>query len=121
VPDNLKTGVDKPSRPEPKINKTYHEMAEHYGTAVIPARVRRPKDKPNAEGAVGVISTWIIASLRHQQFFSLQELNGAIREKLAELTGKQEECFFRRGKSVLAAASCLPIRNSHLVNGIRTV
>ena len=88
MPDNLKTGVDKPSRPEPKINKTYHEMAEHYGTAVIPARVRRPKDKPNAEGAVGVISTWIIASLRHQQFFSLQELNGAIREKLAEFNEK---------------------------------
>lgn len=56
VPDNLKTSVDKVSRPDPKINKTYHEMAEHYGTAVIPARVRHPKDKPNAEGAVGIIS-----------------------------------------------------------------
>jgi hypothetical protein len=57
-------------------------MAEHYGTAVIPARVRKPKDKPNAEGAVGVISTWILAALRHQQFFTLSELNAAIREKL---------------------------------------
>ena len=53
-------------------------MAEHYGTAVIPARVKRPKDKPNAEGTVGVISTWIIASLRNQQFFTLRELNGAV-------------------------------------------
>lgn len=73
VPDNLKTSVDKASRPDPKINRTYQEMAEHYGTAVIPARVRRPKDKPHAESTVGIISTWIIASLRNQQFFSLPE------------------------------------------------
>ena len=57
-------------------------MAEHYGTAVIPARVRKPKDKPNAEGAVGVISTWILAALRNQKFFSLSELNEAIKDKL---------------------------------------
>jgi hypothetical protein len=57
-------------------------MAEHYNTAIIPARVRKPKDKPNAEGAVGNISTWIIASLRNEQFFSLSELNVSIREKL---------------------------------------
>jgi transposase len=88
VPDNLKTGVDKVTRPNPKINKTYHEMAEHYGAAVIPARVRRPKDKPNAEGTVGIISTWIIASLRNQQFFSLRELNDAIRLKLEEFNQK---------------------------------
>lgn len=63
-------------------------MAEHYGTAVIPARVRKPKDKPNAEGAVGIISTWIIAALRNQQFFSLRELNEAIKEKLHEFNRK---------------------------------
>ncbi|MDQ7792754.1 MAG: IS21 family transposase, partial [Clostridia bacterium] len=88
VPDNLRTAVDQVTRPEPKINRTYHEMAEHYGTAVIPARVDHPKDKPNAEGSVGIISTWIIASLRHQQFFSLRELNGAVREKLSEFNDK---------------------------------
>jgi transposase len=82
TPDNLKTGVDQVSWYTPVINKTYHEMAEHYGTAVIPARVRRPKDKPNAEGAVGVISTWILAALRNQKFFSLAELNEAILDKL---------------------------------------
>ena len=82
TPDNLKTGVDQASWYSPVINKTYHEMAEHYGTAVIPTRVRKPKDKPNAEGAVGVISTWILAALRNQQFFSLAELNDAIRNKL---------------------------------------
>jgi len=82
VPDNLKTGVTQSSWYTPVINKTYHEMAEHYGTAVIPARVRKPKDKPGAEGTVGIISTWILAALRDQKFFSLPELNSAIAEKL---------------------------------------
>lgn len=52
-----------------QINETYQELAEHYGTAIIPARVRAPKDKPNAEGTVGNISTWITAALRDEQFF----------------------------------------------------
>lgn len=65
-----------------QVNTVYHEMAEHYGTAIIPARVRAPRDKPNAEGSVGNISTWITAALRDEQFFSLAELNQAIREKL---------------------------------------
>jgi len=74
IPDNLKTGVDKASWDSPTLNKIYQEMAEHYGTAVIPARVRKPKDKPNVEGTVGIVSTWIIAALRNQKFFSLTEL-----------------------------------------------
>ena len=82
VPDNLKTGVDNSSRSELVINKTYGELAEHYGCAVIPARVRKPKDKAAVEGAVGNISTWIIAALRNSKFFSLHELNEAIRDKL---------------------------------------
>jgi transposase len=82
VPDNLKTGVEQSSWYTPVINKTYHEMAEHYGTAVVPARVRKPKDKPSAEGTVGNISTWILAAIRNQTFFSLTELNAAIAEKL---------------------------------------
>jgi len=64
------------------INKTYQEMAEHYGTAVIPTRIKSPKDKATVEGAVGVISTWILAAIRNQQFLSLRELNLAIKEKL---------------------------------------
>lgn len=59
-------------------------MAEYYGTAVIPARVRKPKDKPNAEGTVGIILTWIIAALRNQRHFSVAELNRSISEKLDE-------------------------------------
>ncbi|HZK28396.1 MAG TPA: IS21 family transposase [Thermoclostridium sp.] len=88
TPDNLKTGVTKHSRSEVTINKTYLELAEHYGTAVIPARVRAPKDKPTVEGSVGIISTWILAALRNQQFLSLQELNVAIKEKLMEFNNK---------------------------------
>jgi transposase len=87
-PDNLKTGVDRIEWYTPVINKNYHDMAEHYGTAVIPARVRKPKDKPSVEGAVGVISTWIIAALRNWRFFTLRELNEAISEKLGEFNGK---------------------------------
>jgi len=82
IPDNLKTGVDKASWYTPVINKTYHELAEHYGTAVIPARIRKPKDKANVEGTVGVITTWIIASLRNQKFFTLFDLNITMKERL---------------------------------------
>lgn len=82
TPDNLKTGVENPSRRSLTINKSYNELAEHYGCAVIPARVRKPKDKPSVEGAVGQISTWVIAALRNKTFFSLAELNEAVCEKL---------------------------------------
>ncbi len=85
VPDNCKTAViHNKGWNDQRINAIYHEMAEHYGTAIIPARVRRPKDKPNAEGSVGNISTWIIAALRNEQFFTLSELNEAIKEKLED-------------------------------------
>ena len=85
VPDNCRTAVDhNRSWYDQQVNTVYREMAEHYNTAIIPARVRAPKDKPNAEGTVGIISTWITAALRNEQFFSLSELNRAIRKKLEE-------------------------------------
>jgi transposase len=85
VPDNLKTGVSgRIDWYTPIVNRVYHEMAEHYGTAVVPARVRKPKDKAMVEGTVGVLSTWIIAALRNRQFMSLRELNEAVKEKLEE-------------------------------------
>lgn len=89
VPDNTKTAVvHNNDWYNQELNTIYHEMAEHYNTAIIPARVRAPKDKPNAEGAVGVISTWITAALRNEQFFSLAELNQAIRKKLKEFVNR---------------------------------
>ena len=88
VPDNLKTGVIKNTKNETVLNRSYREMAEHYGTAVIPARPRTPKDKAFVEGSVGVVSTWIIAALRNRRFFSLDELNEAVSEKLYEFNHK---------------------------------
>jgi transposase len=88
VPDNLKTGVIKIAKDEVVLNKSYQELAEHYNTAIIPARVRTPKDKASVEDTVGVISTWILAALRKQQFLSLNELNEAITEKLWEFNHK---------------------------------
>ena len=73
VSDNCTTAVNhqKSDWYTTELNTTYHEMAEHYNFAVIPARVRKPKDKPGVEGSVGKISTWITAALRNEQFFSL--------------------------------------------------
>ena len=88
VPDNLKTGVVKNTKDETVLNRSYREMAEHYGTAVIPARPRTPRDKAFVESSVGVVSTWIIAALRYRQFFSLPELNEAVNEKLYEFNQK---------------------------------
>lgn len=81
IPDCLKSAVIKPG-PEPKLNRTYREMAVHYGTVIVPARPRRPQDKSPAEIGVQVVTRWIIASLRHRKFYSLQEINDAIAEKL---------------------------------------
>jgi transposase len=82
VPDNLKTGVIKNTRNELHLNRSYQEMAEYYDTAIIPARVNSPKDKPNAEGTVKHTATWIVAALRNGKFFDIKELNEAISEKL---------------------------------------
>jgi transposase len=78
VPDNLRSAVSKAQRYEPDLNPTYQELAAHYGVAVIPARVRKPRDKAKAEGGVLLVERWILARLRHQQFFSLAALNAAI-------------------------------------------
>jgi len=85
VPDNLKAGVKHPCRYEPDLNPTYQDLAQHYGTAVIPARVRKPKDKAKAEVGVQVVERWILARLRNRTSFSLADLNQAIRELLDEL------------------------------------
>jgi transposase len=88
VCDNLKAGVTVANRYEPGINRTYQDMASHYGTAVLPARVRRPRDKAKVEVAVQVVQRWVLARLRHRRFFSLAELNGAVRELIADLNNR---------------------------------
>ena len=88
VPDNLKSGVAKAHRYEPELNPAYQDFAEHYGVAILPARVRKPRDKAKVEVAVQVVERWILARLRDRTFFSLAELNAAIRELLQGLNAR---------------------------------
>ncbi|MDH5172822.1 MAG: IS21 family transposase [Gammaproteobacteria bacterium] len=88
VPDNLRAGVSKAHRYEPDTNPTYQDMASHYGVAVLPTRVRRPRDKAKVECGVLVVERWILAVLRHRQFFSLGELNAAIGDLLVRLNAR---------------------------------
>jgi transposase len=88
VCDNLKTGVTQPCRYEPDTNPSYHDLSVHYGTAIVPTRVRKPRDKAKAESAVLVVERWILACLRKRTFFSLEELNTAIGELLEKLNSR---------------------------------
>jgi transposase len=109
VPDNLKSAVTKPCRYDPDLNPSYQDLAEHYGTAVIPARVRKPKDKSKAEVAVQIVERWILARLRNQTFFSLAEANTAISKLLTDLNsrpfkklpGSRKEAFVSLDQPVL--------------------
>jgi transposase len=87
VADNLRSGVTKACRYEPELNPTYANLAQHYGVAVIPAHVRKPRDKAKVEAGVLLVERWILACLRHQSFFSLAELNTAIAACLDRLNG----------------------------------
>jgi len=90
VPDNLRSGVCRPCRYEPDLNPVYQEMASYYGTAVMPARVGKPRDKAKVEAGVLLAERWILAVLRHRTFFGLAELNEAVSELLAKLN---HHCF----------------------------
>jgi len=96
VPDNARTGVSKAHRYEPDLNPTYQEMASHYGVGVVPARPYKPRDKAKVEVGVQIAQRWILAALRHRQFFSLREANLAIAELLEKLNQrpfrKREGC-----------------------------
>jgi transposase len=83
--DNLKSGVTKACWYEPQVNRAYCDMAAYYNTAIMPARVVKPRDKAKVECAVLVVERWILASLRNRKFFSIPELNDAIKELLIRL------------------------------------
>ena len=87
--DNCKTATTSNTRYETVLNRSYQELAEYYGTAIVPARVRKPQDKSAAEASVRLVETWIIAALRDMKFFSLQEVNEAVAEKLDELNSRK--------------------------------
>jgi len=85
VPDQLRAAVSEPDRHEPKLQRTYEDLGRHYGTAVIPARPRKPRDKAKVEAGVLVAQRWILARLRDETFFSIEALNSRIRELLEDL------------------------------------
>ena len=88
VPDNLKTGVTANTRYETQLNESYRELAEYYGTAIVPARVRKPQDKGLVERSVGFSTTWITAALRERKFFSFSEVKDAVAERLEIINTK---------------------------------
>jgi len=95
VPDNLKSGITRADFYDPDVNRVYSEMAEHYGSAVLPARARKPQDKAGVESNVRFIQTHILGRLRHRVFRSLVELNEAIRELLPVINGRPMQRYHR--------------------------
>jgi transposase len=122
IPDNLRAGVTKACFYEPELNPTYAELARHYGTVVLPTRVARPRDKAAAEAGVLTTERWVLAPLRHRQFFSLGELNAAIREQVAQVNARpfrgepasRAELFAAPGAASPAAE---PLRAGRLEEG----
>jgi transposase len=88
VPDNLKAAVTRAHRYEPEINRTYADLAYHYGFAVIPARAAKPRDKAKVEVGVQIVERWMLARLRHHTFFSLVEVNAALAPLLLALNAR---------------------------------
>jgi transposase len=115
IPDNLKDAVTRPCRYEPDLNATYREMAEHYGAVIIPARVKKAKDKAKVESGVLQVERWVLAPLRHHTFFSLADLNEAMAKQLEilnhrpfeELDGTRRRLFETLDKPALKP---LPLR-----------
>jgi transposase len=101
VCDNLKAGITKPSRYEPGINRTYQDLADHYGFVVLAARVRKPRDKAKVEVAVLIVERFVLAKLRNRRFFSLDELNAEIRECVATINAKVMKKFAKSRRELL--------------------
>ncbi len=116
IPDNLKTGVTSNNRYETVLNRSYQELAEYYDTAIVPARVEKPKDKSLAEGTVKFVSTWIIAALRNRKFFTITQVQEAVREKLEELNlipfkkreGNRRSAYFTEEKEFMKQLPLIP-------------
>jgi transposase len=85
VPDNTKTAIIKSCLYDPQVNRTYAEMAAHFGTAILPARPKRPRDKAKVEQAVLIVERWLLGRLRHRIFYGLVEVNAAIADLMKHL------------------------------------
>ena len=106
VPDNLKAGITKPSRYEPGINRTYQDLADHYGCVVLPARVMKPRDKAKVEVAVQIVEHFVLAKLRNRRFFSLAELIAAIKECVSTINAKVMRKFGKSRAELLEMLDC---------------
>jgi transposase len=111
VPDNLKSAVTKVCRYEPTLQRSYEDFANHYGTAIVPARPYKPRDKAKVEVAVQIAQRWILGRLRNRVFHSLSALNAAIRDSMADLNARvmrdykasRREMYERYERSALLA------------------
>jgi transposase len=92
IPDNTKTAVTDANYWDPVLNRSYHALGRHYNVAIVPARVKKPRDKPSAENAVRLVEMWVLAPLRHRQFFSLAEVNAALAAKIEERNNRPVRC-----------------------------
>jgi transposase len=121
IPDNLKTGVVSRNKSGPVINKSYAQLAEYYGCAVIPTRVRKPRDKSSVEAAVGLVSRRATSALRNEAFYTLVELNAALREKINEINtapftkhpGNRKDTFNSAEKGALLPLPAKPFDICH--------
>ena len=110
VSDNLKSGITKACFYEPAVNLSYEEMARHYGTAIVPARPYKPRDKAKVEAAVLLATRWIIAKLRNRKFFTLPELNAAIRECLTTLNERVTRHLGASRQGLFEAIECSTLK-----------
>jgi hypothetical protein len=119
VPDNCKTAVSKANYYDPELNKTYYDLALYYNIAVIPARVRAPRDKGPVESSIGWLETWLLGWLKGKQYGSFHALNAAIKGRLAELVkrpfqkraGSRQSVFFELGRPRLRPLPMEPYEN----------
>lgn len=134
IPDNLKTGVIANTRYETRLNESYRELAEYYGAAIVPARVRKPQDKSIVEKSVGFSTTWITAAMRERKFFSLAEVKEAVAERLEIINttpfqkrpGNRREAYFSEEKEFMLPLPSVPyepavwkqatVRNDYLIS-----
>jgi len=119
TPDCLKSGVTKADRYEPKINEEFEDFARHYGMVVVPARSRKPKDKALVEGAVKIVYQRVFAPLRHQVFYSIEELNKAIKEKIDMLNNRVMKLYQKSRRDMFVESekeelNSLPTNRYHL-------
>jgi len=120
VPDNLKSAVKRAHRYEPELNPSYQDFAEHYGLAILPARVRKPRDKAKVEAGVLIVERWILARLRNRTFFSLGELNAALAELLVSLNTRAFKKLAGSRQSRVPWRSSAPAISSPLTRAHRS-